>query len=340
MTGRDVISGFPTKRSESLPKTHISTSRLLRISFFLFAIGGLHAVVSGQTNLTKNEIAQIRIDSFFAVAEKQGLNTSHPLKYTYTFIDGARVPLIELGSQLVGDSMEVIEVIQQGDNWQLRVFETKAHSRASMLEREKMLKWQVFKYKLEDYLGFKIAKADINMELIPSDKFIASLKALDNDDLFNVAMRFDKLNHIDKALVAFQELTLRGFKSDTSYYKMGSALIATHEYVEGIKHWERSIEINPQYREVHMRLGEIYFENSHWKKAYSNYKQADRLKPNDDVILYNLSKSLMKLERYNEAYATINRALKINNKNVFAKGVLKSLKHPKIKKLRKKYPEM
>ena len=108
-----------------------------------------------------------------------------------------------------------------------------------------------------------------------------------------------------------------------------------HEYVEGIEHWQNAIEINPDYLEVHLKLGNIFFENSHWQKAQHHFKEADRIKPNDDVILYNLSKSLIKIERYNEAYNTIRRAVKLNPKNIYAKAVLKQLKSPHMRKLRK-----
>ena len=152
-------------------------------------------------------------------------------------------------------------------------------------------------------------------------------------------MRLDKLSDHQRSRLAFDELISRNYKPDTSYYKMGAALIGTHEYVEGIERWKKAIEINRDNLEAHMQLGLIYFENSHWKLAHKHFKEADRIKPNDDVILYNLAKSLIKLERYNEAYTTISRAVRLNPRNVFAKGVLRSLKTPAIRRLRKQYPD-
>ena len=314
-------------------------SPALKVLMLLFLANSGHTVFS-QARLTKNEIRLAKINSEFEEAEKKGLNTSGRLKFIYYFSDRQRIPIIELGKGLEEDTIEVISIYQDGKKWKLSAFKNEILSRQMMMEREKELRWKMYKYKVDNFDGFEIREADVDFSDVPNDRFLPFLLSLDNDDLFNVAMRLDKLREHEKALLAFDELIKRDFKLDTSHYKMGTALIGTHEYVEGIEQWEKAVALNPQYLDVHMDMGKLLFENSHWKKAYASFKEADRIKPGDDEILYHLAKSLIKLERYNEAYITIKRAVKINPDNRYARGVLLNLKSPEMRKLRKKNPTM
>ncbi len=308
-----------------------------RLLLFLFLFS-LVSITSAQSRLSKKEIQEIKIDSVFDQAEMQGLNTSQRLRYIYHFSARKRIPVLELSVDLKEDTIEVISMHQRGKKWFVSAFKNEIHSRETMFDMETQMRWRAFKFKVDDYLGFRIAPADIDIASVPNDQFFPFILSLGDQDLFNVAIRLDKIKDHQKSMLAFQELIQRNFNPDTSYFKMGSALVATHEYVEGIEHWEKAIELNPGYLEAHMQLGIIFYDNSHWKKAYAHFKEADRIRPNDDVILYHLARSLTKLERYNEAYTTIRRAIKINPKNEYAKGVLKSLKSPAIRKLRKKFP--
>ena len=293
---------------------------------------------SAQVRLSKKELQQAAIDSVFDQAEITGLNPAQKLKYIYLFSARSRIPIMELAQDLEKDTIEVISMYQSGNTWHLSAFKNEILSRQSMIDRETDMRWRGFKFKVDDYLGFRILPADIDIAAVPNDLFFPFILSLEDQDLFNVAIRLDKIKDHPKSLLAFQELVERNFNPDTSYFKLGSALVATHEYVEGIERWEKAVELNPDYLESHMQLGIIYYENSHWKQAHAHFKEAERIKPNDDVILYHLARSLIKVERYNEAYTTIRRALKLNPKNEFAKGVFKSLKSPAIKKLRKKFP--
>lgn len=293
---------------------------------------------TAQSRLSKNEQRQATIDSIFDEADLRGFNTTDRLKYIYHFSARKRIPLLELSQDLGRDTIEVISMYKSGNKWWLSAFKNEIHSRETMFDMQTEMRWRAFKFKVDDFLGFRIAPADIDITAVPIDQFFPFILSLGNQDLFNVGIRLDKIKDHPKAMLAFQELIKRNFNPDTSFFKMGTALVGTHEYVEGIEHWEKAVAINPDYLEAHMQLGILFYENSHWKKAHAHFKEADRIRPNNDEILYHLARSLTKLERYNEAYITIRRALKINPKNEYAKGVLKNLKTPAIKKLRKKFP--
>ena len=300
------------------------------------------SIISGcstSSGLSKSEIRQSVIDSTFTFYERSGLNSGQRVKYIYRFSDRDRIPVQELSKRLAKEGIETIDIGYVAKRWSLRTFENTIHTRATMAEREKSFRWMMFEFKVDDYHGFVMAPADIDLTGISSEEFLPFIKSQSDEDLYLIGISLDKIKDHQRAMFVFDELIKRDYKPDTSYFKMGNSLVGEHEYVKGIEHWEKAVELNPNYLNAHLELGRIFFENSHWKKAYHHYVEADRIKPNDDDILYNVAKSLIKFERYNEAYTTISRAIKINPKNAHAKGVLSYLKTPAIRKLRHKFPD-
>lgn len=281
---------------------------------------------------------EVIIDSIFTSYKDQGILTSQRLKYLYRFSDRLLDPLEALSEALEKDTIETISILAKGKKWEMTAFRNEIHSPQSLARLEIKLKRMAYLYKVDRYVGFQILPADIDISQLSTDKFYPFILSLSNDDLFNVAKRLNKINEHDKALITLQELINRKFKSDTAFFLMGSSLIATNEYIKGIEHWKKAVELNAEYFDAYMELGQVFFENSHWKQSYANFKEADRLKPNNDIVLYNLAKSLIKLQRYNEAYAVIKRAVKLNPRNKYAAGVLRSLNTPQMRKLRKESP--
>lgn len=284
------------------------------------------------------EARMARIDSTFDQAESQNLNTASKLRFEYFFSDIRKTFLEDFGERLKRDSFEIAGIYPKGDSWQLRISRNEKQSRKSVNHLEKKLRWLKFKFLIDRYDGFSIKPADIDPLQVPEDQFLTFVDTLSNDNLFWVANRLLYLKSYPRALVAFQETMDRNFKPDTTLYNFGTALVATHEYEKGIGLWEKSIELNPTYMEVYLQLGNILYENSHFKQALVNYKKADELSPNNDLVLYNIGETLYQLGRYNEALTYTKKAVRINHKNVFAKSLLKMLKHPSIRKEMKKHP--
>ena len=291
--------------------------------------------IAAQEKLSKTEQQKQQVDAIFTQYEQAGFNTADTIKYIYHFSDRDRIPIIELSKALEKESIETISYFEKDKRWHLTTFENTVYNRQSMLEKEKEFRWMMYKYKVDNYHGFKVAEADINIAAVPSDQFLPFIISLESEDLFRLGLRLDKVKDYHRSLFVSDELVKRNFKPDTSYYMMGNALIGTHEYVQGIERWKKAVELNPDYLDVHMALGKIFFENSHWREAHRQFLEAYRINPNDDVIMYHLAKSMIKVERYKEAYTIIRRAVKVNPDNIYAKGVLKDMKSPGMKKLRK-----
>ena len=215
--------------------------------------------IYAQQKISKADRQKQQIDSLFTHYEQLGFNTADTLKFIYHFSDRDRIPIIELSKGLEKESIETISYYEKDKRWHLTAFENTVYSRQSMQEKEKEFRWMMYKYKVDHYHGFMIAEADINIAIVPNDQFLPFILSLDDEDLFRVGVRLDKVKNYQRSLFVFDELIKRNYKPDTSYFKMGTALINTHEYVEGIERWKKAVELNPDYLEVHMELGKIFF---------------------------------------------------------------------------------
>ncbi len=307
------------------------------IAFLILFFSGLVTPSYVQCQkVSKQELRIVQIDSIFDNVESMGFDTKGMLRYEYYFTDPTRNQLESLSEKLEKDTFETTSLQPKEDKkWHLRLKKNEIHSRESMYELEKRFRWLIYSFIVDDYDGFTISPADINAFIVPGEKFVSFIKSLENEPLFTVATNLIRKNAYDRAMVAFQECIDRHFKEDTSNFQLGNALITTHEFVKGIEYWEQARNINPHYLEAFIKLGTIFFENSHFNRALYNFQKADALKPNDDDILYNIAKCLLQLKRYNESYLYAKRALKLNRKNAFAKGVLDILKQSAVRKLRK-----
>ncbi|MEO5906683.1 MAG: tetratricopeptide repeat protein [Saprospiraceae bacterium] len=279
-----------------------------------------------------------RIDSVFTAAERNKLVTTGVLRYEYSFKDFRKEFLYDFSKRMEQDSFEFISITPAGKEWRLQIMRNEILSRRTMEQLESKFRLIKFKFLIDDYEGFKIFKADVNPLIVPEYEFMGFLDSLSDEELFFASDRLLRLKSYPRALVAFQKTIDRGIKLDTSNYKMGSVLVATHDYVEGISLWEKAVELNPNYLEVYKSLGVIYYENSHFKKALSNFKKAHKLNPTDDETLHQIAETLYQLKLYNESFTYAKRAVKLNRDNEHAKSLVKMLKRPAIRKARKQNP--
>ena len=310
---------------------------------FAFQLAMLPAILgfmsfSKSQNVSGKDMRTDRIDSVFTAAEKNNLVTTGVLRYEYSFRNLRKDFLYDFGKRMEEDSFEVLSLEPAGKEWRLRLMRNEVHSRSSMAELERKLRLIKFKYLINHYEGFKIFKADINPVIVPEHALAGFLDSLSDDELFFASDRLLRLKKYPRAILAFEKALARGIKPDTSSYKLGSALVANKDYVDGITFWEKAVELNPKYLDAYKSLGVIYYENSHFKKALVNFKEAERLNSGDDETLHQIAETLYQLKRYNESFTYAKRAVKLNRDNKHAKALIKMLKRPAIRKARKANP--
>ncbi|MEP6647674.1 MAG: ribonuclease E inhibitor RraB [Saprospiraceae bacterium] len=308
------------------------------LTFILTAIG--FPSFAQSEHLSKKELRNAHIDSIYDRAEANSINTKGQLRYEYYFSNPSDDQLAKLGKKLEKDSFEIIEFRQIAPKqWRMVVMKNQVLSRETMSSMDKRFRILAYKFIVEKYNGFTIGNVRTNPLKIDEVKFVSYIKSLDNETLFSNATYLLTKESYDRAMVAFQECIDRHFKEDTSQLQMGNALVATNDLVKGIERWEAARNMNKHYLEAYLKLGDIFFENSHFNRSLYNYQEADTLKPNDDVILYKLASDLIEIKNYNESYKYAKRAVNLNHKNSYAKGLIAILKQPEIRKLRKKYPD-
>ena len=328
------------KFTSNLMLTLIFNHSRICLLISIFLVGITFPAFGQGREFSKQDLRTMAIDSIFDQTESRGLDTKSKLRYDLYFSDLTKEQLTDLLAKLEKDTFEMVFIRPEGDkNWLLRVKKNEVHSRESMIEWDKRIRKMTYSFLVDDYLGFSISPADINAFAVPKEKFVSFLRSLDNETLFNVASNLISGNANDRAILAFGECIERRYKVDTSNFQRGNAYVATNDLVQGIEHWEQARNFNPAYTEAFMKLGIIFFENSHFNRSLYNFQKAEVLKPEDDEILYYVSKCLLQLKRYHESYEYAIRARELNPKNEFVKGVIDILNQPHIRKLRKQPPE-
>ena len=331
--------------------THFSFPYHFLFSFtiagFLVCSSSTTFYVSAQSHkLSGKELRIALVDSIYDAAILHGLDPKDSLQYGYYFTDATEKHLENLKKKLEQDSFEIIKfssgdyATQENNIWQLEAREHKIYTRDELLATDKQIRWLTYKFLIDQYKGITISSPETDAIKIPEEEFVSTVKSLDNEPLFTAGKTLVRKKSYDRSMVAFQECIDRHYKEDTSNYYMGIALVATNEFVEGIEHWERARNLNSRYLDAYIQLGLIFFENSHFNRALYNFQEADTIKPKDDFILYNISKCLLQLKQYNVSYDYAKRALAVNRKNMYVKGVLKILNSPQIKKKRRQNPSV
>jgi tetratricopeptide (TPR) repeat protein len=312
------------------------------ISFFFITwllIGLPLQVIAQDHKPSKKEIRIARIDSIYTMAERNELNTKEVLRYEFYFDDPQEKRLCDFASRMFQDSFEIASLAEKKNRWSLILFKNIRLSREAMYDLESKLRGLKYSYYLDHYLGFTIHPADPDPVAVSDKEFPEYLHSLSDEDLFWVGKRLLEVKDYKRARIALELGVHRQYKPDTTTYHYGLALVATQDPDDGIGQLKRSVKLNPNYLEAYLALGKIHYENAYFDKALEYFKKADALSPGHSDILLKISETLYGLELYNQSYSYAKRAHELDKKNVFIKSLLGLLKEPRVKYLRKKYPE-
>lgn len=275
------------------------------------------------------------IDSTYTAAAQRGLNTDSVLRYEFFFADPDTTVLRKLATRLAEDTFEFISIIPADKMWKLGVTRHLRINREGMEPLDTRLRWLRYSFLADEYLGFSIKPRDPDPVSVEESVFHDYISTLSDDDLFWVSQRLSKIKSYPRALVALRESVGRNIYPDTIHFLMGHVLIATNEFNDGTDYWDKALRLNPDYLEAHMRYGHLLFANSYFKRSLEHYREADRIKPNDPFILYHIAETLYHLRRYNESLVYAKRSFALDKKHPYTKSLIKLLKEPRIRYLRK-----
>jgi tetratricopeptide (TPR) repeat protein len=279
------------------------------------------------------------IDSIFRHAHQSGLDTNGVLRYQFCFSDPETGLLEKFIVRMEKDTFELLHMKQKGKDYQVCFVKNDAHTRGSLYKLQRKLKFLKYSHHVDHYDGFRIEPPDPDPFGVLPERFMTYIKSLDEPHLYRAGERLWYKREWDKALNALALASRKPYKQDTALYRYGQVLIALHEYNDGIDEWEKALQVNPAYVEVYMSLGKLKYENGYFESALSHFEKANVLQPGDDEILYRLAETHYQLEQYNRSYAFAKQSFQLNRKHVYTKSLLTLLKTPRVKYLRKKFPE-
>jgi tetratricopeptide (TPR) repeat protein len=94
---------------------------------------------------------------------------------------------------------------------------------------------------------------------------------------------------------------------------LGNALLKLGREDEAVAHFQKALELNPDFAEAHNNLGNFLFQKGDVDEAMARYQKALELKPDYAIARYNLGNTLIKKGDLDEAMAQFQMALQINS---------------------------
>jgi Flp pilus assembly protein TadD len=101
--------------------------------------------------------------------------------------------------------------------------------------------------------------------------------------------------------------------SDNSigHYNLGNALFQKGNVDEAIEHFQRALQINPDYMEAHYNLGCALIQKGNVDEAITHFQKALQIKPNGAEVHINLGCALLQKGNMDEAITHFQKALQI-----------------------------
>jgi len=119
---------------------------------------------------------------------------------------------------------------------------------------------------------------------------------------------------IAAALIPFNIQTFAASQETQAdyYFQEGFAALNFGEYKKAIKHFDRVINLDPNYIDAYINKGIAFHELGNFEEAISNYDKALEIEPDNPIALNNKGYVFSKMKKYDEAVPYYNRALEIN----------------------------
>ena len=97
--------------------------------------------------------------------------------------------------------------------------------------------------------------------------------------------------------------------NDIANYSLGYVYFQKGKVDEAIIHYQKALEINPDYEEAHNNLGNMLFQKGRVDEAIAHFQKALTIKPDHAEAHYNLGNALLQQGRMDEAIVHFQKAL-------------------------------
>ncbi len=122
---------------------------------------------------------------------------------------------------------------------------------------------------------------------------------------------FQKGN-VDEALVHYQKALEINPDYAEAHVNLGNALLQKGNVDEAIVHYQKALQIEPDYAKAHVNLGSVLFQKGDVDEAIAHFQKALQINPDNAVTCVDLGYALLQKGNVDEAIAQYQTALQIN----------------------------
>jgi tetratricopeptide (TPR) repeat protein len=127
---------------------------------------------------------------------------------------------------------------------------------------------------------------------------------------------------MDEAVVHFQKAIQIQPDFAEAHYNFGNVLVQQGQWDGAIAEFKKTLETQPDFAEAHNNLGNILLERGQVEVAMNHFQMALQLQPDFAEAHYNLGKALLENGRVQEALAHCQKSLKLQPDNPDALSLL------------------
>jgi tetratricopeptide (TPR) repeat protein len=137
---------------------------------------------------------------------------------------------------------------------------------------------------------------------------------------YSLGAAYLQVNKLDEALKYLERSLALNPRYFLAWNAIGLAQSMKGNFQEATAAFQKSLEINPQFTEARNNLGTIYQELGFVDKAEQEFKKAleDINYPSRELPYYNLARLYFLLDRIDEAYENVQRAIQVKKRLAMA----------------------
>jgi tetratricopeptide (TPR) repeat protein len=128
----------------------------------------------------------------------------------------------------------------------------------------------------------------------------------------NLGIALFKTGHVDEAMVHYQKALEIKPDFAEAHNNLGNFLFQKGSVDEAMVHYQKALEINPDYAKAHYNLGNALIQKGRVDEAIAHFQKALQINPDYADAHNNLGYALIQKGRVDEAIAHFQKALQIN----------------------------
>jgi tetratricopeptide (TPR) repeat protein len=157
-----------------------------------------------------------------------------------------------------------------------------------------------------------------NNDSIPEVRALREMISIDfprsPEGLYCKAWLSDQKGNTSKALKTADSLVM-GFPSfEKGFYLRANLRTNLKDEAGALSDFGNAIKRNPTFFEAYVNRGGLHFQTKHYDLSLKDFIKANQIKPNQNLVLYNIGNAFLALGQFNEACSNLKKADSLGNK--------------------------